>query len=217
MWHNLWGGYRDELIATALVLSLGVFGTFFLTAAMLRDPEVEAAKAAASKKPETEAQAALRELGEVLGQGTQNNQPVERPTPTRSLVLTPTPTIGPYDTEVIYGSGGQYLNGSYELLIQNPKISFDARNSVSRKFVVEMVIRNISVEAGITNRLTASIVKDGIMIVPKAAMSVSESKLIRPGEQLTFEARISLIDGTDVKELFFEPDQVGEWVTHQLQ
>ena len=66
------------------------------------------------------------------------------------------------------------------------------------------------------NRIKASIVKDGNIIVPEAALSLSESRRIMVGEQLTFEARMSLIEGTDVREIFFKPEETDQYVEHGL-
>jgi hypothetical protein len=121
------------------------------------------------------------------------------------------------DAEVFYGVGGVYEFEDFELVINSPRIVFDVQESESRTFVIDAVLRNKSVEDGLLNRLSASIVKDGNVIVPGAALSVTESRRVYPGEQLTFEARISLIEGTDVKKIFFEPTETSSQVDHELR
>jgi hypothetical protein len=56
-----------------------------------------------------------------------------------------------------------------------------------------------------SNSLTASIVKDGVIIVPETAMSLSETAIIKPQEKISFQARLSLIESTDVREIYFKP------------
>jgi hypothetical protein len=207
---KLWDSFRDELIATSMVFAIAIGGSFYFAHKLTQShPD------AADEPPEptqTQAQAAMQEMVKVLGEQSGEDQPTPMPTPTpmpitESLPPLPSPTGDPYYTEVFYGVGGLYDYEGYRLEITSPRIVFDARNISSRKLIVDMVLYNKTVEPALTNKLTASIVKDGVVIVPEAAMSLSETAFIKPQEKITFQARISLIESTDVKELFFKPDQ----------
>jgi hypothetical protein len=210
---GLWQQFRDEIIATSLVLGLSVVGSFLLVHRLADEN-----KSSETKKTVSEAEEQSQVLGEAINQaieeattttGDEASEPTRNPSPT----VTPSPE----DTEVFYGLGGTHSFADYELVIKIPRITFNIRASESRTFLVDMILRNKSIEAGLTNRITAAIVKDGMVIVPQAAMSVTESKIVRPGEQLTFQARLSLIEGTDVKSIQFEPKESTNHVKHDLQ
>jgi hypothetical protein len=207
---KLWDSFRDELIATSMVFIIAMAGSFYfahkLTQPPVTTPDVP------PEPTQTQAQAAMQEMVKVLGEQSEETSPTPLPTPTpaetsEQMPPLPSPTGDPYYTEVFYGVGGLYDYDSYRLEITSPRIVFDARNISSRKMIVDMVLYNKTVEPAMSNKVTASIVKDGVVIVPETAMSLSETVFIKPQEKITFQARISLIESTDVKQLFFKPDQ----------
>lgn len=213
---DFWHSYRDELIATSLVLGLSVFGTFFIASRLQQDDDL----------PETFSDESGNEIevdeAEILGEKIEEaieiaTNPGNTPEPTALITPSATPTPGPLDTEVFYGIGGSYSFDEYEVVFNSPKLVFNLKESESRTFLINVILRNKNIEAGIQNRLTVSIVKDGNVIVSEAALSVSESRNVLPGEQLTFEARISLIEGTDVREIFYSPKNSSKHVEHELQ
>lgn len=211
---GFWKSYRDELIATGLVLGLSVVGTFFI-AGRLQTPQDQEEKA-----PKTSKSSEVKETEAVLGQTIQEaiEEAVDdSPPPTIAPLPTPTPTISPLDAEVSYGVGGSYKFEDYEVEIKGPKLVFNTQTSESRTFVTEVVIRNKTIKEGLLNRLTVAVIKDGNVIVPKAAMSVTESRRIYPKEQLTFQARLSLIEGTDVKTIDYKPEYSPNPISHDLQ
>ena len=54
-------------------------------------------------------------------------------------------------------------------------------------------------------RLAVSIVKDGVVIVPKAVMHIPNRQVVATNQQVTFQAEITLVEATDVRELRYEP------------
>ena len=222
MLSQIWSNFRDELVATSLVLAMAVGGSFFIAYRLLSaNPNKDS-----SQVTDLDSQRNQDETGRaenpkdkiVLGDSSNNNKndDVIESKNDESKINLPTPTMGPYIVEVPYGLDGKYTFDDYVLEITEPKIQYDQTDSGPRKLIVEMVLRNISITKGLSNKIEASIVKDGNVIVPKAAMSVSESKLILPKEQITFEARLSLIDGTDVKEIFFSSENSSNKVVHTV-
>jgi len=210
---NYWSSFREELVATSLVLVVAVGGSFFVLDRLTRHDE---SKPLSKKEPETVEEI----LGEVMGESDELVESEIKPKVTVS-VPSPTPemkpTENPYMSEVFYGTGGLYQNDKYTLGINSPRLIFDARDTGARKLVVNISLTNKSITAGIQTNLSATIIKDGTVIVPKAAMSVSETKMVLPGESFDYEARISLIEGTDVSLLTFKAGDNEVQIEHILR
>lgn len=187
----MWKSFRDELIITAFVLVLTIIASFYLAGQALKEPEVD--------RDDTE--------GDVTGVET-SIAPTIAPSPTS---VPPTPvaavTIIKEDLPVAvpYGHDAAYDLDSYEVTITNAHLLFDSHKPGSRQFVATMVIKNKSVKQGIDNDITAKIIKDGNVIVPSASMTASDSQRIFPGERLTFDVKLSLIEGTDIAEIALKP------------
>jgi hypothetical protein len=200
---NLWGGFRDELVATAMTLSLVVLGSFIFTERLInRDTIVKEVNSAASP---SESQTLVA----------QDVSPTPLPT---LLPLTPsTASEGAIVyTEVPYGQDGDYDFAEYTISFRNPRIVFDAKTNSRRKLMVSVWIKNKIVVEGIESKLTASIIKDGVVIVPNAALHIPSSRLLGANEEGTFEASISLIEGTDVRELKYAPSENLPKASHFL-
>jgi hypothetical protein len=207
LFNNYWSSFRDELIATSLVLVVAVGGSFFILNRLVAPKKVEF----------TPTEAASEITKQVLGQ--QSDQAVETTVtvaPTLKAII-PTPTDNPYTSEVFYGTGGMYQYEGYTFSLNSPRIQFDARETNARKLLVDMVLTNNNISAGLQNSVTATIIKDGVVIVPQAAMSVTETKIVLPGETLNFQAKLSLIEGTDVSIISFKPAGSLPVVEHILR
>jgi hypothetical protein len=201
---NLWGGYRDELVATAMTLSLVVFGSFILTERMIGGtaPLTETASPLPPNQTQT------------LGISDTAPTPV---TQINSVAKTSTASEGAVVyTEVPYGQDGDYDFSEYTISFRNPRIVFDAKTNSRRKLLVNVWIKNKMVVEGIDSKLMASIIKDGVVIVPNAAMYIPSSRLLGVNEEGMFEASINLIEGTDVRELKYTPSENLPKASHFL-
>ena len=198
--------FREELIATAMLMGLVITGSFVLAYRSINQP----------KKPEL----SIDSEAEVLGttktiENEVNNVINEFITPAPTPIPTPKPSLKPiasssaiqtpqYSTTIIeqpYGLGGEYDNDWYRLTITNPRLIV----STSRTFKVDIILANKAVEVGLKNRLSATIIKDGQVIAESAPFSLSESVTAYPGEQISFTATMSLISGTDVARIKYLP------------
>jgi len=199
--------FREELMASGMVLLLIVSASFFTVSRILNvSPGV--------KGQDNSTQEAITDLTATPPAGKVLGQEVVEKRPTESL---PTPTIDPLDSEVPFGTGGEYDYDQYSITLTNPRLTFNMKDTATRKFLVEITLANKNIAAGLPNQVYASIVKDGNIIVPKAALSTNESKVLMPGENQTFEARLSLIEATDVKEVIFAPTGDLPQIVHPLQ
>lgn len=203
---NLGGGFRDDLIASAMALSLLVVGSFVLTAVYFgqeTDSKVSPSPAIAS--PQT--------LGAVdVASPTPINllpSPTLVATHAAGLVATQSATAAAEGAVVApvvpFGDDGTYDFSAYTIAFSKPRLEFDAAKNTKRTFVVEVTLTNKTVLEGLETRLVASIVKDGKVIVPSAALFVPNRQTVPVNQQAVFRAEINLVDGTDVRELRFEP------------
>ena len=187
---DYWSSFREELIATSLVLVVATGGSFFIINKMVNGT---------ADQPKNEDL-----TNQVLGIETAPTLPATL-TPPPPPSITVMPSGNPFISELTYGTGGLYETDQYKLGISNPRIVFDAREMASRKFVVDLTLSNKAIPGGLSNALSAAIVKDGVVIVPEAAVSVSEAKVLMPAETVAYQGRLSLIEGTDVSLIRFSP------------
>jgi hypothetical protein len=214
-------GFSDELVATGLLLAVMVTGSFYYLSRISGvSGEVEEEMAPAQEQV---LGSVVEENGlEEAGQGGEPSSmavatPTVTPSPTASVAATPVPTQPPGLAtpviEIAYGTGGRYENDSYFVEFNNPKLT----SSSSRVFRTEVVIGNKTVQEGLSNRLHATVIKDGQVLIDQAAMSISEVKQIFPGQKLTFTASLSLVVETDITKLIYNPREGLPSVTHVLQ
>lgn len=203
----MWKSFRDELVITSMVLTLTVIASFYIAGQTLRDDS--------DKKPDN-----LDVTGDVLGDSKPAAPAVTAtPIPQPTIVLQPSPVPNSQSAEatrVPFGIDAAYPYPDYEVVITNPHLLFDPKKSGSRQFIATITIKNISIEAGIDNVVFAKIIKDGNVIVPKASMSVSESKRIFPKQMLTFDIRISLIESTDIAQITIDPEGASTPMIHDI-
>lgn len=214
MVHKIWDSFRDELVATGFVLIAATVGSFWFVRTLFSREELIAGPP--PTPTQTIAQKTMSEMVKVLGEKNEPEISESQIVPTVE-VLTPeaTPTGNVTKSEVLYGVGGLYENSAYRLEINSPRLVEETSGNGSRKLVVDLVLYNKAVSDGLPNQVSASIVKDGVIIVPDAAMSLSESVVVKPNEKISYQAKISLITGTDVKEFHYKPINLPP-IVHQL-
>jgi hypothetical protein len=196
--------FREELIATAMLMGLVITGSFVLAYRSINQPkqpdlslDSEADVLGTTKTIEGEVNEVINELM------TPAPTPIPRPTlkPIASSSAAQTPQYNTTIIEQPYGQGGEYDNDWYRLTVSNPRLIV----STSRTFKVDIVLANKTVELGLKNRLSATIIKDGQVIAESAPFSLSEVATAYPGEQISFTATMSLISGTDVARIKYLP------------
>jgi len=209
---SMWSGYRDELIATAMTLSLLVLGSFLVTEKVFLHPVPKPKKLAVVAEPSSVPQP------QTLG--------------VQDVAPTPSPSLTPFQlaslksvaasegarvySEVPYGEDGYVEYPGYVVTYKNPRISFDKTTNLKRQFLVDLTVENRSLAEGIDVRLTASIVKDGKVIIQDAALSLPDSRALGMGEKLVTTASLGLIEGTDLRELKFKPGHDLPMASHFL-
>lgn len=214
---NLGWGFSDELVATGLLLAVMVTGSFFYLSRLTSRHAKQELAAGSNQGNQEQVLGSVNEADSsdenVLNEAV---VPTASPTPTASASAKPSsapPGLATPVLEIPYGAGQLYENDKYFIEFVEPKLV----SSSSRVFKVKVVIGNISVSEGITNRLHATVIKDGLVLIDEAAMSISEVKQIFPGQKLTFSASLSLVEETDVTKLIFNPGDGLPVVTHTLQ
>jgi hypothetical protein len=206
---NLGGGFRDELIATAMTLSLLVVGSFVLTEVFFGQTAKEVV--VPENQPQTLGVSDQPERIDLIPSPTPLVPVMPAAAVTASGSATPSATVkvateGAVVAPVVpFGEDGFYDYSAYSIGFKNPRVVFDAQKNNTRKLVVEVEITNKTVLEGLEMRLFASIVKDGVVIVPKAVMHVPNRQMVATNQQAVFQAEITLIEATDVRELRFEP------------
>lgn len=212
--------YREELIATAVIAGILFSGSFVLGSRTL-DKNTSVPSPSPSQVLGT-ANYSDEEVAKLLNELTRTSPATPKPTKSPSPISTlnsiqplstltasgsatrssqPIPTYANTVIEQPYGNGGEYDNADYRLTIVNPRLVVSA----SRVFKVDVVLANKRIVAGLKNRLSATIIKEGEVIAESVPFSLSESATAYPGEQITFTATMSLISGTDVARLKYLP------------
>lgn len=201
-------GYNDELMATGLVLGLTVLGSFFFAHQYMdqtsHDEVIQLRTISEERISPTPDPQSSSQNQQVLGAN--NNTSIITPT----SGLQPVPTSGGDFTEVGFGYGGLYDLPDYKLEISSPRIRIMNTTAASRMFVVDMVLTNKTISEGIPNRISARVVKDEAVVAPEAVMTVTPLGLVPQGARVSFQASISLIEGTDVDQLLFKPEGLKE-------
>lgn len=202
--------FKEELVATAVLMAIVISGSFVVAYRSLQKNNPDNLVADKQVLGVSQSEDELNQLLHELSQ-TPTPRPPSTPTPTS----TPKPQVQPISTqsatllpsynntiiEQPYGAGGEYDNADYRLTILNPRLIV----STSRVFKVDVTLANKRIENGLKNRLSATIIKDGVVIAESVPFSLSESATAYPGEQITFAASMSLISGTDVSRLKYLP------------
>ncbi len=189
-WNKFSTGFGDELVATALVLALGLGGSLYLLD-----------RGVLSSQTDESAVIQIKTLGVSDASG---NPVVVTTQPPATATPLPLPTLAPDTISVPFGQEGVYDYEQYHLEIGTPHFEFKSSNS-NRKFVATITLKNNTVDAGLLNRLSATLIKDGKVIQQHVSLSLSESKLVMPKETAVYIASLSLIEGTDISEMSFSP------------
>jgi uncharacterized protein YbcI len=220
MHDSFWSSFREEIVITSLLLGVMVISTFFL--ASLLFPSAEKDPVTSEDKSEEVAKQIDEAMALVLGEQTAENQSnlntnTPNTTPSLTVTLAPTVVLTPLDTEIVFGSEGHYSFDDYTFAVTRPRIGFNAQDGNNKKFIADIRIKNNTLTQGLPMDIKAEVVKDGSIIVPQVVLSLTESKILMPGEEIVTQARLSLIDGTEVSKIFFSPLGAKEKVTHILQ
>jgi hypothetical protein len=199
------GGYRDELLATMMTLTLVVMVSFMAVSRMMGQTDTPAD----SETPSAETE-------QLLGA-------VDEPTPAPVIAALPLEEEESEATEgaivysvVPFGEDAVFEYDAYSMELTSPRIVFDAATNTKRRLLVDVVLKNRAVEAGLPVKMTVSIVKDGAVIVSAAAMYLPQSRTLAVGEMYQGIASLALIEATDARELKFEPGNELPAVSHFL-
>jgi hypothetical protein len=203
-------GYRDELITAAGIAGLCALASFVVLAQVAPNPKTNDLEAEAvlgiqsdEEMVVPQSQVAQSENNSIAVISAPSPTPSSSPTPSpeASTAATPTPTPTPNTVEIPYGSSQDFENNDYVISFSDPILTVGA----SRIFRVKVVIGNKKVEEFIDNTLLGEIRRDGQVVSARAPLTLSEIKSIKPGEQLTFTASLSLPESTQLTRITFDP------------
>jgi len=199
---KLGSDFRDEMIVTATVISITVFGSFFLLSQFTQlNNEVPAKPQILGDRDET----ATKETDQAQIAQATTDTPQPTATPTLSPSPSPTPTATPSPTpstvEISYGSTQAFENSNYKIEFSNPKLAINS----SRIFKMEVIIGNKNVSEGISNDLYGVLSRDGDIISSEAPLTLSDKQLIMPEQQLSFVASLSLPENMLLEEVKYIP------------
>lgn len=205
---NFHSGFKDELVTTGLVVAITVAGSFyFLSSVIIPSAHEKSVVLGLSDEPESHTQPPTptsnpaNSATSISQFSEQETEPSTTPSPSPSPSPTPSPTATPNSVEIPYGANQVFENDSYKLSFSSPVLVV----TQSRLFKVQVVLANKSVSQGFTNNLYARVTRDGQTIIEAAPMSISEVKTVKPGEQITFTATLSVIEGTQIDRISFKP------------
>ncbi len=220
--NNFLRSFQEELITTGLVMIMAVGGSYyFLDLAFQDTGRVEGLMVDESALAEVE-QAKREELNQAGGakfeqaDGAELSQELETPRPSPTIQPTARPTASPTPNwiEIPYRPNREYENDDYLLSFSRPRVMVGN----GRIFQVDVQLLNKGIDGdGLYNRLVATVLKDGEIIVQQAAMSNSQVKVLEVGEKVTYTASLSLIEGTDVSQVIFDPGESLPQVTYQVK
>ena len=210
--------FRDEIITTGLVMIVVVVGSFYiLDKFAFNESDVDGVLVDEEILGVIDERIAKKRSASVLeSNGTRDGNGLGAvsnisPTPSPTTVGTPTPT--PKLTEIPYRPSKEFENDDYLISFSRPRVMVGE----SRTFMVEVLLVNKAVKKkGFTNRLFATVVKNGEIIVQEAVMSNSENETLDVSENVTFTASLALIESTDVSQLIFVPGDSLPQVTYQI-
>lgn len=204
---NIGKGYQDELIATALVLVVASGGAFMALNKFVVSGNQTSSTNQVLGLEDTNIEQAPTPIVTKSTNQEPLPTPTPNPTPSPSPTIAPTPTASPSASpmtnivEIPYGVNQKFENSDYQIEFSNPRLV----TAGGRVFRVAVVVRNKNHDSGFENRLFAKVVKDGKVIIQDAPMSLSEIRSVKSGEQLSFEASLSLIETTSLESIVFKP------------
>jgi len=197
--------FKDEIVATALVLVVTAIGSFYFIDQLLSQQSQNTNQSqilGLQTESTTTDSLSAPETSNTLPSPQPTSTPTATTSPTPSPTLTPSPTITPAVVEIPYGGSQQFENNDYILSFTDPRLIV----SSSQIFKVNVVLKNKKVEGdGLSNNLNVTIVKDGSIVSDSVPMSISETVKIKVGEQITYTASLSMIQGTDITKITFVP------------
>lgn len=199
------GGYRDEMLATMMTLTLVVMVSFIAVSRMMGQTE--------DSVEMIEAEPQQEQLLGVVDEPT--------PAPIESALLLAEEETEATEGAIVYsvvpfGEDALFEYDEYSVELTSPRIVFDAATNTKRRLLVDVVFKNRAVEAGLPVKMTVSIVKDGTVIVPAAALYLPQSRTLAVGEMYQGIASIALIEATDAREIQYNPGNELPVVSHFL-
>ncbi len=203
---------KDELVSVGALLVVAATGSFFWLNQMTNSrPMSNGAKStkvmeqvlgATQSQTGNDLPVKESEAMDVGGESLPSPSPRVSPSPSPTPNPTPRPTPAIDRVELIQASE-EMVNDDYQISFSNPRMSYGDANI----FRVEVVLANKGVAEGLHNRLQATVVKDGTVLINEAAMSNSEVVMVMPGEQITYTASLSLVEETEVSRVSFNPGE----------
>lgn len=209
--------FREEIVTTGMVMIVTVWGSYYILGRLLNNKPVsegvsvdESVLGAIDKRLGEKQKEEEDTSGSIIYQESEKTTD-SSPQPTTAPTKTPSPS--PLVTEISYRPSKDYENDDFFISFNRPRLMVGS----SRSFMVDVVLMNKAVTGpGLLNRLYATVLKDGDIIVQEAVMSSSEIASLKVGERISFTASLSLIEGTEVSQIIFVPGNDLPQVTHQV-
>jgi hypothetical protein len=207
--------FREELVAIVLITILGAGSAFYV----IRNKGNNSDNFAGAGQPQVlgaaDQPAGNKSNEAVIVPATKPPPPVTAapsvmttpsPTASASPSAKPSATVDPMDQSINIGTNQTFDKEQVKVSFVNPRVNTNIEGSL-RIFSVDVVIANKKYEGsdGLPNRVLANVIKDGKLIASEVLMENSENQKIHKGEQLTFTAKLHLFEGTDVKEIVYNP------------
>lgn len=205
-------GFREEMIATAVIISITVMGSFILLGQFTPNQKKTKSAVLGSTSQQSETPTHTKPTEQNQNDVSNNPELETMPTPTPTPTVTPTPTPDQQKRTIPYGVDQEFENDYYKVTFSNPRVIA----GTSRLFKVDVIVANIAVDAGIKNTLKAGLTLNGNNLSSTAPMTASETQTIMPKQQLTFEASISLPENVDIDEVIVEPGNELPEITYKL-
>lgn len=199
---NFGSSFRDEMIATALVISVTVMGSFVILSRLTVSNSKPTNQILGSQTEQAEAPTT-----QPISDQTNSLLPLQTstPTPQPTMAITATPSASPTpqitNVEIPYGSAQTFENEHYIVEFNEPKLII----KTSRLFRIKVVIANKNIDEGISNSLLGTVAKDGEIISAQAPLSLSETATIMPGQKLTFYASLSVPENMTLNRITYVP------------
>ena len=220
---NYGSGFRDEMVATAFVLVVTVTGSFFLLNKIQiseqtstdGNKEVLGVSEASNEAIENHTETSKKNIVSSVSDNKPFVPPTVPPTPPPTPSPSPTPSTTPQPAvvEIPYGSSQEFENAEYIISFSNPRMIVGE----SRKFKVDVVLANKSVpNEGLSNALLATISRNNQVVATDVPMTLSDAKNVHIGEQLSFEASLSMIEQTDINTITFRHPDAQASSTYNL-
>lgn len=207
--------FQEEMVTTGLVMIVTVAGSFYFLSRMISPSGktglvLDEAVLGRIDEKINEDQEKQKVAGARATQVTATTRPSVAPT----FKPSPNPTTVPNLVEIPYRPAQEFENDDYLISFSRPRLIL---GDDTRSFKVDVVMANKAVGGeGLGNRVYATVLKDGEIIVQEAVMSNTKTVSLKQGETISFTAKISLIEETEVSQIIFAPGDGLPQVTYQV-